>query len=1083
MVAVLGTAVTLSTRFFSPLELQDHFADGQKLYALGDYERAIKRYQAIIDTKSNATINVEEVTVDVDEFILPVKVAATYQLANSYNKLGLEKLRRSNFLLADKKEKEAEERRGESLEALQLSLNFFRALANDENIEQRTRVMAQFQTLETNYQLKKYEQVIVDGQTLISTFPNSVYEPSAYYNMGWSNFELGNYQKAIDNFNQTLLLAPRGSSADRAIFQVAEAQDQLGDYNGALATLDRLISRYDFAKMSEEEIIEMTTQKLKGLVKETVRELIAKAQMKKGDIYANKGEIDKAMAAMALVPTEYEAETALVQQSYIRTAELLREKRGTQAAIAAYKNAIEKVDDKKFQAKTQLTVGLMLFEEEEYAKAAQEYQIYLDAYADVSQRIGFGRDKALFRIAQSHQAQAQKVRGEDPDAGEAAVDKALSVYQQFMDEYSENELVPDVLFGMGFCKQLKKKSSDAKPFYNRLVDSYPRHGAAPNALLQLARIAFEADDYSEAEGLYRSFLETYPDSDLRDNAQMELGLTYKRTGNVDAAITAYENVDPAWGQWIKIQVELADLYVGKENYKQAETVLRQALGKTEEKKLLGQLHYIKARIHFAQEDYEGAIFELGQTLALPISPSVQESALLARGSAHYEVAKLQDAAADTTKAKLSYEMALVDMKELLERNPAPNIKDSAFRTLGASMIRLKLEAEAAQYYEQLIENSDDAQEAATFQMLLTELYFDMQDFAQAQRHATNLLGMKFKDDNTAGYYRKERAYSIIGNSLLQQQAYKEAGDIFARGLKEYPNSGESANLAFSKAFAQFSAQAYDQSAKSFKYYIDKYSANRNLIHGYYYLAHSHQALTNFKEASDAFSKLAELFPKSNYEEEALFLVGENYYNDRDYVQAADAYLRLLNTYAQGIYGDAAQYALAWSYFEEEKMEEGVQAIKELVERYPQSEYASKSQFTVGDYYYNIRSYDEALVAYQRLVDDYPDSDETPRARALIDELSEIQASFDYAKVMQLFETEKYSEAISGFKGLIAKYPGTYTELAAYCNMSLSYEIMRQWSEAAENYQMVLNKGGDDPESFDVVNFARLHREWIVENRL
>ena len=137
------------------------------------------------------------------------------------------------------------------------------------------------------------------------------------------------------------------------------------------------------------------------------------------------------------------------------------------------------------------------------------------------------------------------------------------------------------------------------------------------------------------------------------------------------------------------------------------------------------------------------------------------------------------------------------MQALLERDPDPYIKDSAYRTLGASMISLGRVGEAAQYYDQLIAATADVQEQATFRMLLTELLFENQDFQRAKDNAQGLLDLDFQDDNEAGYYRKERAYSIIGNALLQEGRYKEASAIFAEGLRKYPNSGESANMAFS----------------------------------------------------------------------------------------------------------------------------------------------------------------------------------------------------------------------------------------------------------------------------------------------
>ena len=69
--------------------------DGNQVAPLmGDYTKAVDHYHAIIATESNITIDLEQVAVNVDEFILPVRVAATYQLANAHNKLGLEKLER-----------------------------------------------------------------------------------------------------------------------------------------------------------------------------------------------------------------------------------------------------------------------------------------------------------------------------------------------------------------------------------------------------------------------------------------------------------------------------------------------------------------------------------------------------------------------------------------------------------------------------------------------------------------------------------------------------------------------------------------------------------------------------------------------------------------------------------------------------------------------------------------------------------------------------------------------------------------------------------------------------------------------------
>lgn len=1089
IVGVMAATVGLSNRFFSPVELQDRFTEGQKLYALGDFEKAIRHYGAILSTESNSMINVEEVEVSVDEFILPVRVAATYQLANSYNKLGLELLLRSTYLRGEQKEDEADARYKEAVEKLNVSLEYFRKLASDPKVEERTRVMAQYQILETSYQLKDYRQTIAEGGRLLETFPNSVYEASAYYNIAWSYYELKEYESAIKNFEQVLLLAPRGSNADRSLFQIAESYDNLKQYDRALQFLDRLIGRYDFTAMSEEELIEMNTLKLKGLVKETARELVAKAEMKKGDIYANSGQIDKALEAYAIIPQAYAAEPVLVQNSYIRAAELVHKHRGSQAAIAAYKNAIEQVEDKQFQARTQLTVALLLFDEKEYKKAAEEYQIYLTAYGNVAARVGFDRDKVLFRLGQCYQALGQQEQGKDPAAAEAtaAYDKALESYRSLITEYPKSQLVPDALFSAGVTSQLKKDGAVAKGFYQRLVAEYPQHAVAPNAMLQLARLSYEAGDFDAAKAMYLSVLEKYPASELKNQTQMELALVYKKQGDLEAAIRSLETIDSAWPQWGKVQIELADLYLSINNDKQAEEVLNRALGRVEEDQLHSQLHYTKGKILFSRyQDYRKAIANFDSSLQLNPPEQLYNSTLFSRGAAYYELAKSMDASGDSTRARSSYVASLDDMKELLKRNPAPNLKDSAFRTLGAGMIRLGQGQEAAQYYEQLINDTPDPQKRAAFQLLLTELYYDKGEFEQARKYASRIFEMQFEDSNESGYYRKERAYSIVGNSLLQEKKYAEAAEAFATGLKQFPNSGESANLAFSRAFAEFSAGEYENAVKAYKAYLEAYPNDRNQnnrLHAQYYLGHAYQVMTQYKAAAEAFDKLARLYPDSGYEEEALFLVGENYYNDQNFPAAAAAYQKLLEKYPQGQYSPGAQYALAWCYFVREQNEEGARTMQTLVDKYPQSEFIPKALLTIGDHYYNIRSYEEALKHYQALVRDFPNTEEAAKAKPFIDELKDIQATADYNEVMKLFDNEEYKKAVVGLKTVVEKYPGTYTELAAYVNIGLAYEYLGQYPEAAEYYQKVLEKGEGAFEHVDVITFAKSHLDWIVGKKM
>lgn len=1082
-VALMGAVIGLSSPYFSPQELQDRFEDGQKYYALGDYDKAIAEYRMIPNIRDNFTIKVDEVNVEVDEFILPVRVAATYQLANSYNKQGIDKLRRSEFLEAEQNREEAQQRYAEALADLDSSLVYFRRVIADRRVDERTRVMAQYQMLQTNYQLKQYQQVIDQGRKLLDDFPNSGYEAATNYDIGWSQFELKQDREAIASFMQVLILSPSGWRSDNAFFQIGASYDRLEEYDKALEYLGRLIGRYDFSQTSQQELIEMNTLKLKGIVKETPRELVAKAQIKRGDIYAHQGKVDQALEAYGKVARDYSSETALVQNSYLRAAELIQKERGVGPAIAEYKHIIENVTNKVFQAQVQLTVARLLFEEGEYEKAAEEYRVFLKAYGDVAVRIGFARDKALFREAECYQALGKKLRPTDPGKARPYLDQAANLYQQVMQEYDSTPLRVDALFSLGLTQQLQGDNAGAKATLQQVVDQYPDHQVSPLALLQVARLGYEDGDLAGARATYESLLKKYPGTEMKNTTNMELGLTAKKMGDQAGAIAALAAVEPGWEQWPKVQVELAELHVGQQQYEQAKAVLGRALEQVQDPQLQGQLHFISAKIDFVRNNYRGTIAELDQVLERSPNQELVENALFTRGSAYYEVARQRDAAGDSSGARTHYEAGLADLKRLLEGHPSPQVRDSAFRTLGASMIRLQRQGEAARYYEQLIAASPDPQERAAFQMLLTELFYDMQDWEQSQTQARKLLAMDFEDDNKTGTSRNERAHSIIANALMQQQKFAESAQAFDVGLKQFPRSGESANFAFSKSFAEFNDRDFQAAIKSFKYYIDAFPGDRNQVHANYYLAHSYQALTEFKDAAASFRSVAERFPNSSYEEECLFLWGENFYNERMLDEAIKGYQRLLPRYPEGQYAAPSLYSLGWCFLNQEKMDQGIGYMHDLVKRFPRSELAPKAQLTIGDYYYNKAQHDQALEAYQLLLKEYPGTAEAEKSKALVNELMDLRASADYAEAMKLLEAEKYQEVLVALREIVEKYPGTYTELAAYCNLGLIYERIGDWRKSAENYAKTLEKGGDNLESYDVVSFAKLHRDWIVKNKL
>ncbi|MBI4532233.1 MAG: hypothetical protein HY709_12020, partial [Candidatus Latescibacteria bacterium] len=93
--AIGGSALTR----LSPTvdEIKSRFELAQKYYAAKDYNNGVRIFNEIVETPNRAILDVDTITVAIDDLILPIRVAATYQVGNSYRNVGLDLLERSRL--------------------------------------------------------------------------------------------------------------------------------------------------------------------------------------------------------------------------------------------------------------------------------------------------------------------------------------------------------------------------------------------------------------------------------------------------------------------------------------------------------------------------------------------------------------------------------------------------------------------------------------------------------------------------------------------------------------------------------------------------------------------------------------------------------------------------------------------------------------------------------------------------------------------------------------------------------------------------------------------------------------------------
>jgi tetratricopeptide (TPR) repeat protein len=1075
LIAVLSLAGSTLTRFSPTVEeIKSRFDLGQKYYAAKDYENGVRVFKEITDTPNQPLLQVDSITVLIDELALPIRMAATYQVGNSFRNVGLDLLTRSALAREEGDTLLADQRRGEAVAALQSAKEHFARIAADEQVPRRVRVMSQYQSVRANYAMEDFRAVAAEVENLQRRFPGSEYEESALYDLGWAYFQMKDYRRAIGAFDQVRRSSGDAVRVDRSIFQSAEAYSALGERAQAIAQYQALVDKYDFSKLSQKEVGDMEAAKLRGVVEETRRELVAKAQLKIGDVYAEQGEVDQAIAAYSLVPQHYGQEQFLVEQAYTRMAELMLERRGLDEGIRAYEQAIQSVDHKEFQATARLQIARLLFEAGRFAEAIDAYKVYDKGYGDVARQVGFTRDKVLFKVAEGYRelGRAALEKSEEP-AAQAAFNTALAHYDSLLSWRAGSPLAPDVRFGQGLCRQGLGQTEAALELFAEVVRQYPSHPVAPNALLQTARLHYQAGDRPQAIQTYRQLLVDYPQAPFLDEVLIELGVAYKGAGQVEQAMAAFQQVSRNSPKWVKVQVEIGDMLTASGRYTEAQEALDEAISRAAgDPGTLASLRYIKGRIAYSQKNYGEALTLLGEAIEGAGDVQISASGRFLRGLVHYESGRLRDAAGDSAAGARHAEAAAQDLRQALDAEISAKMKNVAYRTLGTTMTRLGRSGETIRYYRELIASTPEVQERVGFQLLLMEIYYDQRRFDEAVETARQLIGESFADNDEMGYFLKERAYSILSSVELEREHYPQALAAAQEGLNRYPRSGESASMAFVAGLSQYLLQEYAAAVVGFARYLEQFPGDRRAAEGHYYAGLAQQILGNYQEAAGWFRRLAERHASSPLAAEGLFLAAENLYNALQFQAAYDTQAALLSRYPDSEYADDALYSAAWALFELKRMEEGIAQMRQLVSRFPNSPHAARAQYTIGDSYYSAKEYGPAQEAYRQVVALFPGSPEAARAKPLIAELEEQRANLLYEQAVAKYQQSDYQEAIRLYQGVAEQFPGTYSAYAALSNMGVALEEIGDARRAAQTYREVIAKVGADSSFQEVVAFAQ-----------
>ena len=1071
ILALLASSVTISSFAPSDESLRLAYDRGQRFYVIEDYRQAIEKFE-VVKQEDSRFVDETKVLIQVGELNFPVKVAATFQLANSHSNQAVNLLEKAEL---ERKPAKVEKLRQQAQKHFKKAAENFKEASQITDLRQ-IRVLSQYRLVKTYFRSKEYEKVIAAARQLVADFPESEFVDGALYELGWAHYQRKEYDGAIAAFEELTLRDGAAYRVDRAQFQIGVSYYEQERHTQARQALNVLIDKYDFSDVSEAERIKMKAQKLSGVVKETALELVAKAQLLVGDSYSAEGNVSAATEAYRRVISGYAQERALVERAYVKIGDAYFAVDDIERGIQIYRRSIDEVSDAGFRARMQARIGRRYYEARQFPSALEEYLIYVNAYGDAPVSGGLEMDRARFQVAQCYFELAEASRGAGDGVARSAeyYTYALESYLQVVEDHPRTELEAESLFGAGLSTQRREQRGDlvnALGLFEKIArEQASRPEVLARAQVQTARIHYRQADFERSAALFEEYLRVYPERAGRDQMLLELALAYRDARRYDEATASLDRIPSTSAMWTKAGIMGGEFLLRAGRPEKAEELLLRGLAVSQGDLAPAELYYVLARVYFEQGQHDAAATAFGSARQNSADDAIVLGSLLGRGTSYFQGGEVAS--------------AIPDLEELLRLNPALDMKDQAHRLLAQCYVRSGRKAEAIKDYQAIIAASDNAAEKAEFTLLLAELYYSLERYREAIAQCQRVVDSDFSDSAAdRGYLLEERALFVLGDAHGRLEEHERARLIFDEALTRFPRSSLRADLLFGKAVSSFAMGDAEQVIPLLKDFINEFPGNPNVENAYYLVAYSHLQQTDFAPAAEWFGLLVERFPRSGVVSEALFQRGENLFNLRRFEEATAAYKRVVTDYPQSEFVDNSIYNLAWCYFELERQEDAVRRFEDLLARFPTSPLAPSAQFTIGDYYFNGKDYDTAARMYRQVIEDNPESDMATEAQGLLAEVEEIQAYLKYESAMSLFDQKVYDQAAAALEEVISTYEGTETRAGAMANLGMSYEFLHKWKDAAKVYGNLLESYREDPVSASAVVFADEHLNWIVKNRL
>ncbi|TDK48170.1 tetratricopeptide repeat protein [Algoriphagus formosus] len=504
------------------------------------------------------------------------------------------------------------------------------------------------------------------------------------------------------------------------------------------------------------------------------------------------------------------------------------------------------------------------------------------------------------------------------------------------------------------------------------------------ALFNYAKSNLQKGSFQEGISGLDQYLNEYPSGAFRSEAETLLSEALINTSDYLRAIQQMDqiqNKSPRIREaYQRVAFYQAMVYFRDKRYPAAISYLDKSLNFPVNKDLILESHFWKGEIYSANGELDKAIASYQEALQLgrTTSSAYLTKSLYGLGYAYFNSKRYREAEAQFKTYT----------DRLRTRQNKENYDDALLR-LGDCYYVQKRFAEAESTFQQAISERNAGIDYAYYRLGVVQNF-----------QSKNSAALRSLDQLIAGYPNSlylEDALFQKGQILMEETQYSDATFAFSDLISKRPNSPFVPFALEGRAVANFSQQNYDQTVRDYQTILDEFPNSGN----------AETALKGLQETlalqgrAGEFSGYLDSYKRSNPENGSVqaleFESAKSLYFERNFAQASIAFERYLSSYPQSSQRVDALYFMGDSYFQSGNQDDALRVFRQL-ESEPASPQRLKAMQRIGEILSAQGNYSESIPYLETAVQN---------ARSKVEEAESLMALLKAYN-----ETERYQEVIT-----------------------------------------------------------------------